>query len=234
MKYSKSEHPAVPQVVSPGTGGWLQTKLNEKDVNYLWEAIKDGEKEGVNYKPNLAGNISRSERILDKDDYFFNTILEPQVLLYCQTWNGHPVNDHTVRGDGQLILKDFWVNYQYQHEFNPYHHHGGVYSFVIWMKIPTTWEEQHSLPLYDDIRAENRKASNFEFEYIDIIGRVRNAAYKLSPECENTMLFFPSSLRHTVYPFYNCEDPRISISGNVWLMTGDPNDKEAIKFNEMD
>ena len=29
------------------------------------------------------------------------------------------------------------------------------------------------------------------------------------------MLFFPAKLMHTVYPFYNCDKERISISGNI-------------------
>ena len=218
VKYSKAIHA---QAINPGSVGWFQNQLNNEQRTYLWKAIEEGEKESVNYKPNLAGNISRSERILDKDDYFLKTVLEPHVDLYCETWQGHPVNHHTVIGDGKLILKDFWVNYQYQHEFNPYHHHGGVYSFVIWMKIPTKWEEQHNLPLYNDTREQDRKASNFEFEYLDILGRTTNYAYRLCPKCEGTILFFPSALRHTVYPFYNCEEPRISISGNLWMASKD-------------
>ena len=31
------------------------------------------------------------------------------------------------------------------------------------------------------------------------------------------MLFFPSKLNHQVYPFLNCEEERISISGNILL-----------------
>ena len=37
----------------------------------------------------------------------------------------------------------------------------------------------------------------------------------MSKEMEGTILFFPSELKHTVYPFYNCEEDRISISGNI-------------------
>ena len=33
------------------------------------------------------------------------------------------------------------------------------------------------------------------------------------------MLFFPSKLNHVVYPFYKCDEERISISGNVGVDT---------------
>ena len=107
------------------------------------------------------------------------------------------------------------MNYQYKTEFNPYHDHSGVYSFAIWMKIPYSWDQQNKLPQFTDIKEENRKAGNFEFEYIDTLGGVRTFGYKLSPEDEGTMLFFPAKLRHCVYPFYDTDEPRISIAGNL-------------------
>ena len=37
----------------------------------------------------------------------------------------------------------------------------------------------------------------------------------LDKESNGVMLFFPSALEHNVYPFYECDDVRVSISGNV-------------------
>ena len=34
---------------------------------------------------------------------------------------------------------------------------------------------------------------------------------------EGRMLLFPASLMHSVYPFYNCDKERISISGNIFV-----------------
>ena len=31
------------------------------------------------------------------------------------------------------------------------------------------------------------------------------------------MLFFPAKLHHIVYPYYNCDEDRITISGNIGL-----------------
>ena len=41
--------------------------------------------------------------------------------------------------------------------------------------------------------------------------------YELGKNYEGKMLFFPSKLRHEVFPFYNCEEDRISISGNIFI-----------------
>ena len=42
--------------------------------------------------------------------------------------------------------------------------------------------------------------------------------FPMDPSMEGKMLLFPSKLMHCVYPFYNCEEPRISVAGNVWLV----------------
>ena len=111
------------------------------------------------------------------------------------------------------------VNYQYQTDFNPFHFHGGVYSFAIWMKIPTEWEEQCKLPQFQDIKKDNRKAGTFEFQYTDALGGIRSMSYQLGKEFENCMCFFPASLMHAVHPFYGTDEARVSIAGNLWYDT---------------
>ena len=110
-----------------------------------------------------------------------------------------------------------WVNYQKQTEFNPTHYHKGIYSFVIWMQIPTDFNKQKENPISKN--TNNNVISNFCFEYRDMLGEYRKYVYKMSKEMEGKMLFFPSNLTHAVYPFYNCSENRISISGNIGLDT---------------
>ena len=50
-----------------------------------------------------------------------------------------------------------------------------------------------------------------------MLGTLTNHKYLLDKESEGNMLFFPAKLMHTVYPFYNCDKERISISGNIKL-----------------
>ena len=52
-----------------------------------------------------------------------------------------------------------------------------------------------------------------------MLGHDTGSIYEMSPEMEGIMLFFPSELNHAVYPFYNCDEERISISGNLMLDT---------------
>ena len=110
-------------------------------------------------------------------------------------------------------MNRFWVNFQKKHEFNPMHSHSGLVSFVIWMKIPTNSEDQHALPI--SANSNSPAASNFEFTYSDMLGGHQQCAFNLSKKDEATMLVFPAKLCHQVYPFYECDEDRVSISGNI-------------------
>ena len=112
-----------------------------------------------------------------------------------------------------INLDSMWVNYQNKHEFNPLHKHSGVFSFVIWLKIPYEYEEQSKLPFLDGTL--EKRPGNFEFQFLDGYGNIGNYQYNLGKECEGRMLFFPSKLMHLVHPFFETDETRISISGNL-------------------
>ena len=146
------------------------------------------------------------------------------VVALMFGWKDHEKEEFANLGDAAPVnqrhpyhLNSFWVNYQKQTEFNPLHDHGGVYSFVIWMKIPTKHSEQNQNPIAANSLSPH--ISNFEFVYKDINGKNQEFIYQMSPDLEGTMLFFPSTLQHIVYPFFNCDEQRISISGNVTIDT---------------
>ena len=204
--------------ISPHHHGWVESILDKKSIDFLWKRIEEGTKGIViDAKPRLAGNISTSSSITDDEDgYFLNQILLPQVEMYRGMNQGNDPVQSPINSEIELYIHDLWVNYQYKHEFNPYHFHGGMYSFVIWMKIPTDWKEQNQLPFLDGINEDNKKVSNFEFEYLDMLGNIMHYGYRLDSSMEGHMLLFPARLQHTVYPFYNCDDARISIAGNLW------------------
>tara|TARA_B100001057_G_scaffold475541_1_gene542403 strand:+ start:120 stop:746 length:627 start_codon:yes stop_codon:yes gene_type:complete len=185
-------------------------KLPDSIVNRLWEYIGKAE---IQCNNTLAGNIAESYQLIDEDDYFFDTILKPISLNYISENNivRDFQSNHTE--STELYLKKLWVNYQYKHEFNPMHTHGGVLSFVIWIKIPTECEEQHNLPIAKN--SNTPSVSDFSFAYTDILGNIQSYKIQLSPKDNGLMMVFPSSLNHQVYPFYECDEKRVSISGNI-------------------
>ena len=195
-----------------------KTKLTEDVMDYLWSCIKQAEEDNVDnsndYSYRLAGNISGSLGLKDKDNWFLDKIVGPltnKIMKERPHVYEPPVDvDESIKHKLQPSLKlNWWVNYQYQTEFNPEHMHDGITSFVIWMKIPTHHEEQHNLPFH------SKAASDFQFTYCNILGNVVEYPIYMSPDMEGTLMLFPSSLHHQVYPFYNTEEPRISIAGNL-------------------
>ena len=209
--------------------GWLETELPKSVMSRLQSYIETAKKNPINWNKELAGNISKSLILEDKDGWFFNTILVILINQFLEKFPSYfklgshqkstpfsqknPLMKQLLREI--FILEPFWVNFQKENEFNPIHSHSGTFSFVIWVKIPTDWREQHALPF---IAASNSPcASDFEFHYTTMLGEIGRHTYCLDKKSEGFMLFFPASLKHTVYPFYNCDKERISISGNLCL-----------------
>ena len=181
----------------------------------LWEYISNAKENSKSHKANLAGNLSSSLMLVDTDNWFFNNTCIPVIGKYKEIFKESTAsNSQSIfKNDIPYGLDRLWVNFQKQHEFNPMHNHSGVYSFVVFMKIPTDWREQHEIPFVKESNAP--KASDFEFVYTDVMGNVTGYAYHLDSSFEGIMLFFPAEMMHQVYPFYNCEEERITISGNI-------------------
>ena len=211
--------------VCPPNLGWLNVDLDDLAVEHLWKCT---EKPLGDYKPKLVGVIEDSQIIVDTDNWFFNNVLIECCEQYAKTFYnlGNFVPNNQAH---PYYLESLWVNYQKQNQFNPRHMHFGVYSFVIWMKIPTEYEEQKKISIASKTITEDTNAlfggsapsaiSNFQFDYTNILGDQVNYIYDMSPSRNGTMVFFPSKLNHLVYPFYNCKEDRVSISGNICIDT---------------
>ena len=187
-----------------------QAKLPQEVMDVLWGYV-DKAKRNVNHL--LAGNISQSLELEDERSWFFRSIVGPIADRYINgleqggiKW----IQNASARKEDKITMNRFWVNFQNKHEFNPVHDHSGLVSFVIWMKIPTDYREQHKL--FGETNGSH--ASDFGFVYGEEV-----TYYQLDSKMEGTILFFPSDMKHVVYPFYNCEKERISISGNILLKT---------------
>ena len=201
------------RVIHPHNYGWLEKKLSTQEMDYLWKCV-DNKKES--HKHLLAGNIHESNTLIDENDWFYENTLLPLIHQYGDVM-GNVGGSIPVNQYHPYSLQQMWVNYQKQNEFNPLHDHGGVYSFVVWMKIPTRHFEQNKNPIA--LRSNHPKISTFEFRYTDTLGKISEFVYEMNPEMEGTMLFFPSKLMHQVNSFFNCDEDRISISGNIVLNT---------------
>jgi len=213
-KNKKEEKKVDYKAVYPPNIGWLEKGLSKEEVDYLWKCI---EGRGKSNKKSLVGHISASHELVDKDNWFWLNTLAPLCQSYEKEFSnlGEMIPTSSPH---PYYLEKMWVNFQKKHEFNPNQTHTGVYSFVVWMKIPTTFSEQRKNPISSE--SNSNVISNFVFNYQSILGEADcYYIYPMSPEMEGCLVFFPSKLQHQVYPFFDCDETRISISGNVLMDT---------------
>ena len=170
-------------VIKPNSIGWLDYKLSEKEMDYIWRCIGN--------KNQNTQCIGDSYDLMDRGDWFFTNCLRPVIDTYS--------NEFTNLGAGVGIppihpykLTSWWVSYQKKNEFFSYHHHSGIYSFVIWMQIPTSYAEQKKLPICAESNATGT-ISNFGFHYTNSVGRVSQFMYNMEKEAEGYMVMFPST-----------------------------------------
>ena len=199
--------------MAPPNIGWLEYELNSQEVDYVWKCIENKKK---SIKHDLAGNISQSYELMDRGDWFYTNTIRPLIRCYDEEF-GNLGRKAPVATRHPYHLNRWWVNYQKQNEFNPLHNHSGVYSFVIWMKIPYDSKKQNQKDIARN--SNNAQIGNFQFLYQNILGEQMARDYEMSPALEGTLLFFPSELLHQVYPFHDCDEDRISVSGNILLDT---------------
>lgn len=166
------------------------------------------------FQANLLGHMTH-EYVANSDCW---NAVEPLVLaltkMYDEKWNYTPQVDIGIYSQNrQFKLKNLWVNFQKKHEFNPPHLHTGIFSFVIWIKIPYKLEDEDKM--FPDMADHGRRVSKFTFHYSNIVGQHNGMVIPVDKEFEGKMLFFPATLTHSVNPFYTSDDYRISIAGNV-------------------
>jgi hypothetical protein len=121
-------------------------------------------------------------------------------------------NIYCTNNDLAFNGKDMWVNYQKKNEYVPLHHHEGVLSWVLWVKIPYDVNEERKEDLDDKGDAIT---TCFNFCYFDIAGNQRTLPIPVDKSQEGVLMMFPSKLLHQVNPFYKSDGERISVSGNI-------------------
>lgn len=176
-----------------------------------------------NFEDGLKANYKLTANILNEFD--FTKELAPVLLDYVsnlaafhdQRSQPHHISQvvNVASTPKKFKFKDVWANFQKKHEFHPHHIHGGVYSFVIWTKIPYKLEDE--LAVYPD--ATLKCASMFVFYYTDILGQVRSMPVPVDQDYEGIICIFPKGLGHSVNPFYTSDEYRVAVSGDLVMDT---------------
>ena len=95
--------------------GWLETHLPKTVIERLQNYIETAKKNPINWNKNLAGNISKSLVIEDKDKWFFETILFPLLGKFTECYPSYSREIQFLTKDVPYCLYDFCVNFQKRH-----------------------------------------------------------------------------------------------------------------------
>lgn len=193
--------------------GFLKVNLSENQL----KPVKDEINEIANDFSNaleankfLVGNINKEFALLQCKDYL-NYLLTDYIKEYEDKFQS--LRRYAANSENRpLKLNNVWVNFQEKYEFNPVHNHSGVFSFVIWIKIPFYIKEE--LKQAPGNRGKSPLPGHFCFYYTNILGDICQYDLPIDKTWENTMVLFPAALCHSVHPFYTSDDYRISVSGN--------------------
>jgi len=109
-----------------------------------------------------------------------------------------------------IHLTHSWVVSQYAGEYNPWHHHSGDFSAVVYLKLPPNMDKE----IEEDFKDHYPANGLIEFMFGEN-QNFRSDNLKFKPEV-GKLLVFPSWLRHFVYPFKS-EGERRSMSFNAHM-----------------
>ena len=124
----------------------------------------------------------------------------------------------TINSKVRLDTREAWINFQQKHEYNPIHNHGGVFSWVLWYKIPFMFDGEERIQHKAPLDSTNSKHGDFAFHYPTLVRgeiKITNMPLKMDNRGEGAFALFPSNLKHSVLPFYSSDEYRITVAGNV-------------------
>jgi hypothetical protein len=172
-----------------------------------------------NLQSNFLQGLKHNDKLVGEIEHEYTFSFSPQLTDYVEIIMKKFEEKSNYLSKG-LNLKPAnlntlgWINFQKKYEYNPRHTHGGLLSFVIWYKIPYSIEdEQNYSPVKKNIISTN---GTFVFTYPSSNFPVLDEVIlPIDKTKEGHIVIFPSSLSHTVYPFYTSNEYRITIAGNI-------------------
>jgi hypothetical protein len=174
----------------------LQVSIKNECLNFINKEV---------YVSGITAKGVAKHYYLDESVNELYKFLTPIVLKYLKQYD--PLKDFYILSKAvPIAFTKPWFNFQKKTEFIPSHVHDGVLSYTIWIQLPQLNKVE-----------EKRFDGCFEFNYCNLVGLIKRHLIFLDKSYEGKIILFPSNLPHCVYPFYDSEELRISVSGNVNL-----------------
>lgn len=198
--------------------GYYLADIDEK----LLSAVK---KEIVKIKLNLKsaesianivdGHITGTYKLKESTS-ILESIVMPYFVEYDKHYNYVKSNYSCLTDNLNVVMNNAWVNFQNKFEFNPAHTHPGLMSFVIWLDIPYTRQDEIK---FSPGTPKKNKSGSFTMYYTNILGIVQTEDILLDHTFNNKLLLFPSTIKHSVSPFYGSDLTRVSVAGNFYFQS---------------
>ena len=191
-------------------------QVPKKNFDWLKKEVFNSKKTGIKHNKRLAGHI-KEEYYMEKVTPDFHDFLCSQAINH-KSFARHNKKLDILSEDRPLFLENLWVNFQKKHEFNPIHDHTGLFSFVIFVKIPYDIYKEENY--FSEVGRGDRKhsfteTSKLNFLNIEPNGTIVTTSVPVDKSFEGKMFMFPAKQCHLVYPFYTSNDYRITVSGNI-------------------
>ena len=201
---------------------WEKTKfdLNKLEFNYAtlskehfkWfkHECKKAKNKKISANDILIGHI-KEEYVMDFPP---NDIINMILSLIDKRFDKYLKNLKMLTRDVPIVLSNLWCNFQKKYEFNPPHDHSGIFSFVVFIKIPYSFEKEMK---FFDMGDKNNYTSKFTFNTINKFGNLEFLDLNVDKSFEGKIILFPATQMHQVFPFYTSNGYRITVSGNISL-----------------
>ena len=187
------------KIAFSGNINYFQKKLSDDDLAPIWrevEKIQSNYSKALPFNSHLVGNIEKEYFLVDCLKHVENCVL-PLLNEIKENFVGY----YKLAENEEFTLNQLWVNFQKKYEFNPFHSHNGIYSFVLWLNVPYDIEDEKN---HESVKYSNSpSAGHFSFFYVDGLGQMQMKLIPVDKKYNGTLAIFSSNLPHCVWPFYS-------------------------------
>ena len=191
--------------------------LSKSDYDFFKKLVK--KKHVKKSNKNLAGNLTHEYNL---NEYIPQARIILDKVIINSPFASNQKEEHINRlfhksevPKIHFYLGDLWVNYMQKNEFNPLHHHSGIFSFVLFIDTKMNFKKEDLQPHSKD--ANNKLAGRFSFYWPEYMSSFGEKKLDIDKRWEGKGLLFRADTTHTVYPFSVSKGPRITISGNYFV-----------------
>jgi uncharacterized protein (TIGR02466 family) len=215
----------TPKFHRPFSPTIMESTVPEQFVNIINDCVDpilSDDKKSIewDWSHKLVGKVHKEIQIpiSNEDDIVYTkNIMKSACISYVEELikNNTAYGWKKIAGDAKPTIQNIhltqsWVVSQYAGEFNPWHHHNGNFSAVIYLKLPPKMHDE----IVEDNKDHYPASGLIEFMFGEN-QEFRSDNLKFKPEV-GKLLVFPSWLKHFVYPFH-VDGERRSMSFNAHM-----------------